>query len=135
MQFSYGLGSGVLNTLTICLRFNVEFLRPEYTTIFSYTTFISDNTLGTYLSLQSGSQISISFCKYWGKGVHKICSKKTIMESVKIHDQWHHACWSVNTEGIESDEITVLKKLFFDGKEISQGDEYKNNHIAILAQN
>ena len=46
------------------------------------------------------------------------------MESVKIHNQWHHACWLVNTEGIESDQITVLKKLFFDGKEISQGDEY-----------
>ena len=121
MQYSYGLGSEELNTFTMCLRFNVEFLRPELTEILSYSTFISDNSLEAYL-IEVNKELSIGFSKYWGlDGITKICSIYPV-ESVQIHNQWHHVCWLVNTEGIDSDEIKVTTKIFFDGREANKGD-------------
>ena len=122
MQFFHGLGSEDLNTLTVCLRFNVEYLRPIYTMIFSYSTFITDNCLESFLWLESATEFSFSFCKYANmNGLTSICSKFT-MKSVKIHNQWHHACWSFETNEIDADQIKISTKLFLDGKEVIQGD-------------
>ena len=62
MQFTMGLGSEDINTFTVCLRFNIEFLRPELTEIFSYSTFIHDNSLESYLWLDSHGELSLGFC-------------------------------------------------------------------------
>ena len=122
MLYTFGLGSEDLHTFTMCLRFNVKFLRPEYTQLSSYSTFISDNSLESFLWLESYNKLSLGFCKYWGlDGITVLCSMYA-MESVKIHNQWHHACWLVDTQGIDSDEIKVTTKTFFDGKEANPGD-------------
>ena len=121
MIYRNGLGSEDLNTFSICLRFNVKFLRPEYSHIFSYSSFIHDNTLQSSITLQSDSKLYLRFCKYYGlRGITPICSENEF-KSVKIHEQWHHVCWLVDTEGIDSNEISVSTKLFFDGKEVDQG--------------
>ena len=132
MQFFHGLGSEDLNTLTVCLRFNVEYLRPVYTMIFSYSTFITDNCFESFLWLESATKLSFSFCKYCCMdGVTSICSEFT-MKSVKIHDHWHHACWSFETNEIDSDQIEISTKLFFDGIEVNQGDSpIVNSFLAI----
>ena len=83
MQYTNGLGSEDLNTFTLCLRFKVEFLRPEHTTILSYSTFNSDNAFGTYLWLQSGSTLNLGFCKYWDDLVTGHCNYSPL-KSIKI---------------------------------------------------
>ena len=120
MQYTNGLGSEDLITFTLCLRFKVEFLRPEHTTILSYSTFNSDNAFGTYLWLQSGSTLNLGFCKYWDDLVTGHCNYSPL-KSIKIHDQWHHACWLVDTNGVKSDQIKVTAKSFFDGNKMHQG--------------
>ena len=124
MQFTNGLGSEDINTFTVCFRFNVEFLRPEITQILSYSTFLHDNTLEALIWFNSDNILSISFCKYWGyasKGITKLCSSH-YFKSIRIHDHWYHACWLVNTDGVESDQIKIHTKLFYDGKEVDNGD-------------
>ena len=130
MQFTKGLGSEDINTFTVCLRFNIEFLRPELTEIFSYSTFIHDNSLESYLWLDSHGELSLGFCKYWGyasNGITKLCSTK-ILKSVRLlHDHWHHTCWLVNIDGVGSDQIEISKKLFLNGKVVEQGDIMLNS--------
>ena len=122
MEYKNELGSEDLNTFTICLRFNVKFLRPSVLHFLSYSTFIHANSLLSYLKHQSDDKLSFIICKYLGlRGVTGFCSKKTI-NSIRIQDQWHHVCWSVNTEGIESAQIKVFTILYFDGNEVKQGD-------------
>ena len=40
---------------------------------------------------------------------------------MKIHQQWHHICLSLKTEDINSDEVSVTTKLYFDGSEATKG--------------
>ena len=42
---------------------------------------------------------------------------------MKIHQQWHHICLSLQTEDINSDEVSVTTKLYFDGSEATKGKE------------
>ena len=42
---------------------------------------------------------------------------------MKIHQQWHHICLSLKTEDINSDEVSVTTKLYFDGSEATKGKE------------
>ena len=122
MQYKNGLGSEDLNTFTCCLRFNVEYLRPHDPTILSYSSFIDDNSFLVFFTHESGNKLSFKFCKYLNSnGITKFCSKK-IMPSLKIHNNWHHACWLFNTDGEDLDQIKVSTKLFFDGKEVTQGE-------------
>ena len=121
MQYTNGLGSEDLKTFSVCIRFNVAFLRPQLSTLFSYSNFIDDNALSSWFTINNGT-LSLNFCKYWGaSGITTIYSKK-IFKYISIHNHWHHACWLFNTDGIDSEEIKVSTKLFFDGKEVNQGD-------------
>ena len=122
MQHTTGLGSEDINTFSICLRFNIKFLRPQLTTILSYSTFITDNSLLIYLQLlESNSKLSLNFCKYFGlSGITTVCNL-IMMPSIRIHEKWHHICWLFNTENLNSNQIKVSTKLFLDGKQVYQG--------------
>ena len=131
MKYPNGLGSEDINTFSICLRFNVEFLRPHVSALFSYTTFISDNTLYIRLKIHDeDDKITFEFCKYKdsalrNSGVKKVCSEKKfkpMINFINYHNTWHHACWLLNTDGIDSEEIKISTILFFDGKEENRGD-------------
>ena len=100
--------------------------------IFSYSTFVTDNCLESFLSLKSATELSFSFCKYSTfAGVTGLCSEFTF-KSVKVHDHWHHACWVVETNAIDSDQIKISTKLFFDGKEVNQGESVIVNQIFTI---
>lgn len=120
VKYRYGLGSEELNTFTSCFRVAVKFLRPEFTTILSYSSFLHDNTFLAAFN-KNYNILNILFCKYHQGSLPKtVCSKKP-MKSLRIHDQWHHFCWTFETTGINSDQIKVSTKLFHDGQEVNQG--------------
>ena len=129
MLYTNGFGSEDLKTFSVCIRFNVEFLRPELSSIFSYSTFISDNTISSWLKLDNDT-LTLNFCTYWGvSGITTVWSRK-ILRSINIHNHWHHTCWLYNTDEIDSKEVKVSTKLFFDGKEVNQGDALLiNSHL------
>ena len=129
MQYTHGLGSENLNTFTVCYRFNFEFLRPEYTIILSYSTFKSDNTIGSWLLLESDGKLKLGFCKYWGLSLAASFCNYVPM-SFKIQNKWHHACWTVKTDSTDTNPVKVTAKIFFDGKESYQGNlTYLNFYI------
>ena len=125
MLYSNGLGSENLNTFSVCGRFNVEFLGPQVTSIFSYSTFISDNTLSMWLDVKDG-KLELKICTYWGVSGTTVCSEK-FFKSINLHNHWHHFCWLFNTDGINSEKIKLSTKLFFDGKEVNKGDPHFAN--------
>ena len=59
-----GIGPNNLTDFTICLRFNVNFLKPISTGILSYSTFLEDNALNVEVIKQSGGTLLIYICKY-----------------------------------------------------------------------
>ena len=48
---------------------------------------------------------------------------------INYHNTWHHACWLLNTDGIDSEEIKISTILFFDGKEENRGDVPKRGEV------
>ena len=122
--YTNGLGSEDLNTFTSCLRFSVTYLRPEWTSILSYSSFYHDNTFFAGFEGLSNNRLILTFCKYHGitNGIRAVCSKTTL-KSLRIHKQWHHSCWSFEVDGINSEEIKVSTKLFYDGQVVDQGDK------------
>ena len=127
--YKNGLGSEDLNTFTSCLRFSVIYLRPEWTSLLSYTSFYHDNTFYVGFEVRSNNRLLLTFWKYIGitNGI-KAVGSETILKSLNIHKQWHHACWSFEVDEINSEEIKVSTKLFYDGQVVDQGD--KNLNIA-----
>ena len=125
MEYTKGLGSEDINTFSVCVRFNVEYLRPRVSSIFTYSTFIYDNALELRLFHKEG-KLNLRFCRYSGaSGIEGICSEK-IIKSINLHNHWHHTCWLLNTDGIDLEKIKLSTKLFFDGKEVNQGDAIHN---------
>ena len=45
LNHTNGIGPENLMNFTLCVRFNVNFLRPQLSSILSYSTFLEDNTL------------------------------------------------------------------------------------------
>ena len=87
-----------------------------------YSSFIHDNSLEAYISLQSETKLYFGFCKYMGLNPddNTICSEMKL-KSFRIHNQWHHACWSFKTSEIGLDQIEISTKLFYDGINVNQG--------------
>ena len=120
LNHTNGIGPDNLMNFTLCVRFNVNFLRPQLSSILSYSTFLEDNTLVIELvSVKSGRQLMLHICKY-GDLNHGTCGfYKT--ENTRIHQDWHHACLSHKSEPIDSDSVLVTTKLYFDGNEVKKG--------------
>ena len=122
LKHSNGIGPDDLNDFTLCLRFNVNYLKPLYFPILHYSSFIHDNSLEAFFELvDSGTKIMFAFCKYFGlKDVTTVCSEKTLAH-LRVQDMWHHACWLFKTDEISSNEIKVSTKIFYDGQEVNKG--------------
>ena len=118
IRYTKGLGPEDLNTFTNCLRFNVNFLRAE-ATLLAYSSFLHDNTYDVWYYNKV-----LEFCRYYGihKGIKTVCNQVTL-KTEKIHDQWHHACWSFKTSGIGLDQIKVSTNLYYGGQEVMQGNK------------
>ena len=64
--YKNGLGLEDLNTFTSCLRFSVIYLRPEWTSLLSYTSFYHDNTFYVGFEVRSNNRLLLTFWKYIG---------------------------------------------------------------------
>ena len=112
LNYTQGIGPNDLTDFTFCLRFNVNYLKPKFSTLLSYSTALSDNSFLVDLWMRSKTVI-LSLKKYpkhnQGRAFYKTHNQR------KFHNEWHHACMSLKTEELESDKIKVSTKLYFDG--------------------
>ena len=44
-----------------------------------------------------------------------------LTSNVKIHQEWHHICFTLKTVDMNSDGMHVYTKMYLDGSEIDQG--------------
>ena len=64
LNHTAGIGPKNLTDFTICLRFNINFLKP-YNSLVSYSTFLDDNALIVEVVIDSGSgHLLLYVCKY-----------------------------------------------------------------------
>ena len=64
LNHTEGIGQSNLTDFTICLRFNVNYLKPSYSSMLSYSTYLSDDALEIGLMQRSAEIIFIYYCKY-----------------------------------------------------------------------
>ena len=57
LNHTEGIGPNNLTDFSVCLRFNVNYLKPELSTLLSYSTFLSDNMLFVVLMKESGGSL------------------------------------------------------------------------------
>ena len=64
INYTIGIGPKNLTDFTLCLRFNVNFLRPIVSSVLSYSTFLSDNALNFEIYRTSSGGLELWACKY-----------------------------------------------------------------------
>ena len=67
LNHTEGIGPNNLTDFTVCLRFNVNFLKPKFSSIISYSTFLSDNAFEFGFTQRSRSLL-LYFSKYGSLG-------------------------------------------------------------------
>ena len=63
LNHTEGIGPKNLTDFTICLRFNINFLKPSYNALVSYSTFLEDNSI-TYEVQTESDKLLLYMCKY-----------------------------------------------------------------------
>ena len=74
LNHTLGIGPKNLTDFTVCLRFNLNFLKPMVSVLLSYSTFLSDNALNFDLYRPSSGGLELYVCKYYKikqVGLHK----------------------------------------------------------------
>ena len=74
LNHTRGIGPKNLTDFTVCLRFNLNFLKPMVSVLLSYSTFLSDNALNFDLYRPSSGGLELYVCKYYKikqVGLHK----------------------------------------------------------------
>lgn len=65
LNHTLGIGPKNLTDFTVCLRFNLNFLKPMVSVLLSYSTFLSDNALNFDLYRPSSGGLELYVCKYY----------------------------------------------------------------------
>ena len=65
LNHTLGIGPKNLTNFTVCLRFNLNFLKPMVSVLLSYSTFLSDNALNFDLYRPSSGGLELYVCKYY----------------------------------------------------------------------
>ena len=63
LNHTAGIGSKNLTDFTICLRFNINFLKPIKNALVSYSTFLEDNALNVEIDKRNDGLL-LFICKY-----------------------------------------------------------------------
>ena len=119
-----GIGPNNLTDLTVCLRFNVNYLKPMVSTILSYSTFYSDNSLVAELSITPNERLQLCFAYAFGPITYHCVEILQETHNLKIHNEWHHTCFSLKNEELDSETIQIISKVYYDGTEVTWGKQY-----------
>ena len=74
LNHTLGIGPKNLTDFTLCLRFNVNFLKPMVSVVLSYSTFLSDNALNFELYTPSSGGLELFACKYQKSKMKQVSS-------------------------------------------------------------
>ena len=118
LEHEEGIGPRNLTDFTLCIRFNPNYLRPYG--LLSYTTFLDDNSLAMGFDIRSES-LYLCVWKYLKRKQGKKCKK---MENFRVHNEWHHFCWSYKTVDLDSDTKEITTKLYYNGKKVERSKLY-----------
>ena len=72
LNHTLGIGPKNLTDFTVCLRFNVNFLKPTVNAVLSYSTFLSDNALNFEIYRTSSGGLELWACKY--SKISQVCT-------------------------------------------------------------
>ena len=81
LNHTEGIGPNNLTDFTVCMRFNVNFLKPKVSSLLSYSTFLSDNAFDIGIMQRSELILQFYICKYGSFG--QVSSKLTL--EIKIN--------------------------------------------------
>ena len=89
LNHTEGIGPNNLTDFSFCMRFNVNYLKPEISTLLSYSTFISDNTLFIVLMKESGGSLLLLCRKCHNCKLEQVRNKFwhcfTILQPIVLH--------------------------------------------------
>ena len=114
LEHEEGIGPRNLTDFTLCIRFNPNYLRPYG--LLSYATFLDGDSLAMGFDIRSES-LHLCVWKYFKLKQGKKCKK---MENFRVHNEWHHFCWSYKTEDFDSDTKEITTKLYYNGKKVER---------------
>ena len=86
-----GIGPNNLTDFTLCLRFNLNYLQHKYVGLFSYATYLDEDTLTVGFDIKPNS-LHLCAWKYWTVLKQGVKCKK--MDNFRVLNEWHHICWS-----------------------------------------
>ena len=119
LNHTSGIGIENLDDFTICLRFNVNFLKQTSSSLVSYSTSTSDNSINFYIDYISGGSLLLYICKYYDR--NQGCGYYRSDDRRILHEEWHHTCLTLKTEEMDSNRYRVSTKLYFDGNLAEKG--------------
>ena len=122
-----GIGPKNLTDFTLCVRFNINYLRPYG--LFSYATFLDDDSLAMGFRIRAKS-LYLCVWKYFWRKYSQNGEKCKKMENFKVQNEWHHVCLSYKTEIFSSDVVNITSKLYYNGKLVEGGKVF--TYLVIL---
>ena len=118
LNHSIGIGQNNLTEFTVCLRFNLNYLRGFYTTFLHYSSWFDDNSLVIDVTWFHGKHgpLRLNIGKYYFK-----IGKENLFydfDSLNIHQQWFHLCY---TNKQDWNTYQVETNLYLNGEWVKNG--------------
>ena len=90
LNHTEGIGPNNLTDFTLCLRFNVNFLKPTTSSLLSYSTFLEDNAINVEVLKQSGGSLLFYVCKYLKREQVSMVIKYRLKKPTVIMQKMEH---------------------------------------------
>ena len=118
LNHTLGIGSNNLTEYTVCLRFNLNFLRGFYTTFLHYSSWFDDNTIVIDLTWYHGvhGPLRLNTGKYYFKVGKE--NQKYDFPGLNIHQEWIHVCY---TNKQDWDTYKVKTEIYVNGELVNDG--------------
>lgn len=121
MNYNEGLGYENISDFTFCLRQNLNYLRSWSTYSVSFSNAVSDNAFTVVLEKPKDINLPLilGICKY--RYIYEECVFFQV--GMKIHQEWHHACFVYSTSDDGNGEITTTAQLYYDGSLVQTSNQ------------
>ena len=116
LEHTDGIGPKDLTNFTLCMRFNINFLRGPFTHPFSYASNADDNAIIVWFEKKTNNllaPIELATCKYpYVSNREAECNFYPI--GLKPHHQWHHFCFILTSHEFDHGNMESDMSLIFD---------------------